>query len=155
MQQDTDTTRRDATVGVIEAARLLALTTDAVRARLRRGSLQGHKVEGAWQVFMDPLLSKGQDATVGRQGAQQSGGRMPTVDLTPLTDLIERQARELADARAAAMLWQERARTLEDRLVAIEATTIAPQSPESDGSPSTGVMGWVRRLMGGGDVTTK
>ena len=149
MQQDTDTTRQDATVGVIEAARLLGVSTDAVRARLRRGSLQGHKVEGEWRVIMDPLLSKGQDATVAQQDTQQSGDRIPTVDLTPLTDLIERQARELADARAAATLWQERARLLGDRLLAIEPGTEAVGSPVHDETPTTGLVAWWRWLWRG------
>jgi hypothetical protein len=148
-QQDTDTTRQDVTVGVIDAARILSVSTDAVRARLRRGTLQGHKINGEWRVIIGPLLSKGQDATVSQQDAQQSGNRTSTVDLTPLTDLIERQAHDLADARAAATLWQSRARTLEDRLLAIEPGTMATEgAPENETGPQ-GLLGRMRRLWRG------
>jgi len=71
-QQDTDrpdVTRQDATVGVVEAAHLLGTTTDAVRARLRRGTLQGHKVEGEWQVIVPAPTVGQQDATEHRQDA--------------------------------------------------------------------------------------
>jgi hypothetical protein len=155
MQHDIDATRQDATVGVIEAARLLGVTTDAVRARLRRGSLQGHKVNGEWQVIMDRFLRNQQDTTVAQQDTQQSGDRMPTVDLSPLTELIERQAAELQRLAASSAMWQTRAAHLEQQLLAIEATTIAPGSPETNGRGASGIRAWVRRLMGGGDVATK
>lgn len=155
-----DATRQDATVGVVEAAHLLGTTTDAVRARLRRGTLQGHKVEGEWQVSI-PAPTVGQqdatehqqDATVDRQDAQQSGDRMPTVDLAPLADLIERQAKELADLREAAAIWQVRARQAEEQLKQLTAGDVAPDTPpEAPGSPQTndpaptGIRAWVKRL---------
>jgi len=165
-QQDADrhdVTRQDATVGVVEAAHILGTTTDAVRARLRRGTLQGHKVDGEWQVII-PAPTVGQqdatehrqDATVDRQDAQQSGDRMPTVDLAPLADLIERQAKELADLREAAAIWQVRARQAEEQLKVLTAGNVAPdnapeatESPESDGSTPTGIWTWVRRVWRG------
>jgi len=109
---------------------------------------------------MDRLETKRQDATVAQQDAQQSGDSRATVDLTPLTELIERQAHELADARAAAVLWQERARTLEQRLIAIEAgtpnpettpepATIAPGSSPANGRGTSGIRAWVKRLWNG------
>lgn len=38
------------TVSVAEAARRLGITDDAVRARIRRGTLRGEKVGAVWQV---------------------------------------------------------------------------------------------------------
>ncbi len=172
-QQDADrpdVTRQDATVGVVEAAQLLGTTTDAVRARLRRGTLQGQKVDGEWQVIM-PAPTVGQqdatehqqDATVDRQDTQQSGDRTPTVDLAPLADLIERQAKELADLREAAAIWQVRARQAEEQLLQLtagttdsdtepEPNTVDTEGPqllqESDPAP-TGVLAWWKRLWGG------
>jgi hypothetical protein len=80
---------------------------------------------------------------------------VPGFDLTPMVSLIERQARELAEYREAAAVWQERARTLEQRLLAIEAGTPSPEtasetaeSPERDGSTPTGVLAWWKRLWG-------
>lgn len=43
-------TRQDAAVGVMQAALILGITTDAVRSTLRRGTLEGHKVDGDWMV---------------------------------------------------------------------------------------------------------
>jgi len=165
-RQDTDrpdVMRQDATVGVVEAAHLLGTTTDAVRARLRRGTLQGHKVEGKWQVVMPaPTVDQQdatehrQDATADRQDGQQSGDRMPTVDLAPLADLIERQAKELADLREAAAIWQVRARQAEEQLKALTAGEIDPEtaSEAAGASPAneTGVPGlrtWLRRWLSG------
>jgi hypothetical protein len=54
-------------------------------------------------------------------------------DMVSLAELIERQARENAENRAAAALWQERARFLRERLSALEAGPIAaPESAESE-----------------------
>jgi hypothetical protein len=164
-----DVTRQDATVGVVEAAHLLGTTTDAVRARLRRGTLQGHKVEGEWQVVM-PAPTVGQqdttehqqDATADRQDTQQSGDRTPTVDLAPLTTLIDDLTRRNADLSAAAAMWQTRAAHLENELKQLTAGetpaeslhnpgTIDPEGPqmlqESDPAP-TGVLAWWKRLWG-------
>ncbi len=97
-----------------------------------------------------------------RQDAQQSADRMPTVDLAPLADLIERQAKELADLREAAAIWQVRARQAEEQLKQLMAGNVvsdnAPQSntvdaegpqllQESDPGP-TGVLAWWKRLWG-------
>ncbi len=165
-QQDADrpdVTRQDATVGVVEAAHLLGTTTDAVRARLRRGTLQGHKVNGEWQVII-PAPTVGQqdatehqqDATADRQDAQQSGDRMPTVDLAPLADLIERQAKELADLREAAAIWQIRARQAEEQLKQLSAGNVMPEdaqeageSPQTSESEPHGFWDRVRRLWSG------
>jgi len=158
-----DVTRQDATVGVVEAAHLLGTTTDAVRARLRRGTLQGHKVDGEWQVIMpshpvgqQDATEHQQDATADRQDARQSVDRMPTVDLSPLADLIERQAKELADLREAAAIWQVRARQAEEQLKQLTAGNVMPENaPEAVESLQTnesepqGFWDRVRRFWGG------
>ncbi len=158
-----DVTRQDATVDVVEAAHLLGTTTDAVRAKLRRGTLQGHKVDGEWQVIIPAPTVGQQDATEHQQDAQQSGDRMPTVDLAPLADLIERQAKELADLREAAAIWQVRARQAEEQLKQLSAGNVTPDNTpesnavdaegpqllqESDPAP-TGFGAWWKRLWGG------
>jgi hypothetical protein len=164
-QQDADrldVTRQDATVGVVEAAHLLGTTTDAVRARLRRGTLQGHKVSGEWQVSI-PAPTVGQqdatehqqDATADRQDAQQSGDRTPTIDLSPLADVIDDLTQRNADLAATAAMWQTRAAHLEDQLKQLTAGEIVlgtvPEPPGSSETNDTGPQGlWdrVRRWMG-------
>lgn len=172
-QHDTDrpdVTRQDATVVVVEAAHLLGTTTDAVRARLRRGTLQGHKVDGEWQVIMpEPTVGQQdvtehqQDATADQQDARQSGDRIPTVDLAPLTTLIDDLTRRNADLAAAAAMWQTRAAHLENQLLQLtagttdsdtepEPNTVDAEGPqllqESDPVP-TGLLAWWKRLWGG------
>jgi len=80
---------------------------------------------------------------------------VPGFDLTPMVSLIERQARELAEYREAAAVWQERARTLEQRLlqltagnVALETAPEAVESPQTSDPAPTGVLAWWRRLWG-------
>jgi hypothetical protein len=156
-------TRQDATVTVIDAARILGVSTDAVRARLRRGTLEGEKIEGEWHVRLphrqdadrtsaEPTGTQ-QDGTGIRPAEQQDSDRIPTVvDLTPLTELIERQAKELADLREAGTFLTIRNRHLEDRLKQLTSGEIVPGTvPEPPGAPRTnetgprGVWGRVRR----------
>jgi hypothetical protein len=149
----TDGTRQDATVGVVEAARILGVSTDAVRARLRRGTLEGEKIEGEWHVRLphrqdadrtsaEPTGTQ-QDGTGIRPAEQQDSDRTPTVvDLTPLTKLIERQAKELADLREAGTFLTIRNRHLEDQLKQLTAGETPPTtSSEAPGSPQTNATG--------------
>ncbi len=150
-QQDTtvendrpDVTRQDATVGVVEAAHLLGTTTDAVRARLRRGTLQGHKVNGEWQVIIPA-------PTVGQQDATGNTDRIATtIDLAPLVDHIAGLERQVQQLTEAATGWQIRARQAEDRLEALTAGEIVPATvPEPPGSSErdeTGLRGVWGRL---------
>jgi hypothetical protein len=81
--------------------------------------------------------------------------RTPTVDLSALADLIERQARELADLREAATVWQLRARQAEDKLLELAAGPVvtdtqpdpAPDpAPDTPGSPLSHEPGQTRRI---------
>jgi len=157
----TDGTRQDATgaptVAVPEAARILGVSTDAVRSRLRRGTLEGVKVAGEWHVPLaalhdtqqdaqpsptgqrqDPAEPQ-QDATVERQVAQQEPDRIATVvDVAPLAGLIDDLTRRNADLAAAAAMWQTRAAHLEDQLKQLSAGEVVPQTvPKPPGSPQT------------------
>jgi hypothetical protein len=175
----TDRTGQDATVAptvtVPEAARILDVSTDAVRARLRRGTLEGVKVAGAWHVPLAALHDTRQDAqpsptgqrqdpaepqqdgTVDRQAGQQEPDRIATVmDVAPLADLIDDLTRRNADLAATAAMWQTRAAHLEDRLKQLTAGETSPGTvPEPPGSPQTseaGLLGFwdrVRRFWSG------
>lgn len=165
-QQDTtvehdspDGTRQDATVAptvtVPEAARILGVSTDAVRSRLRRGTLLGMKVASEWHVPLSALHDTRQDAqpsptgtqqdtpdpqqdaTVERQEERREPDRIATVvDVAPLADLIDDLTRRNADLAAAAAMWQTRAAHLEDRLKQLAPGEIVSQTvPEPPGSP--------------------
>lgn len=58
-------------VTVGEAAAILGVSVDAVRARLRRGTLDGEKVGATWYVSLDNR----QDATGHRQDTQKPSSR--------------------------------------------------------------------------------
>ena len=172
----TDATRQDATVGVVEAARLMGVTPDAVRSRLRRGTLQGHKDGDEWRVVMpaDRMPTVGQqDATGERQDTDATGDSRrqdgpterdttPTVDLAPLADLIDDLTRRNADLAASSAFWQLRAMQAEEQLKAItagndvvaedpapEPVSEAIASPQSDAPEPTGIVAWWRRLWSG------
>jgi len=148
---------------VATAAAVLGITSDAIRARIRRGKLQGEKRGGAWFVYVSNADRPDSDTT--GPDTHNAGATTDTtantsvatgiVDLAPLAGLIERQGRELTEARAAATLWQERARVLEGRLLQLtagttepETTGIVPGPPVRDETPATGLVAWWRRLLG-------
>jgi hypothetical protein len=82
-------------VTVAEAAVLLGLSTDAVRSRLNRGTLDGRKDAGGWVVLL-PRPS----ATVDQPSAT---GHRPSADrdaTVAYERLVEGQAREIAFLRA-------------------------------------------------------
>jgi len=70
---DTDRTA----VTIAEAARVLGLSTDAVRKRLQRGTLAGAKIGDGWRVFLDDAVPDADDPT--RQRPDVSSPR-PDVD---------------------------------------------------------------------------
>lgn len=74
-----------------------------------------------------------------------AGSAVPTgasVDLQPLAGLTGRLTRESRELAATSALWQERARVLEGRLLALRA---AP----GGGAPSPWWRRWWRRVTGG------
>ncbi len=84
----------------------------------------------------------------------------PTVDLAPLTELIDDLTRRNADLAATAAMWQARAAHLKNQLKQLTAgptdSETTPETPRNapgstktnEGTP-TGVWTWVKRLLGG------
>ena len=86
----TDATRHDRTtdaliVDVAEAARLLGLTAGAVRKRLERGQLAGHKVAGRWQVVLGVPANATNATSIGHTDAT-GATRHDRHDTTDATD---------------------------------------------------------------------
>jgi len=113
-----------------------------------RGHTHGRRRDGCYHRAMD---------------SQQSGDRMPTVDLAPLVSHIatlEDQVQRLTDSNT---MWQIRARQAEEQLKqlttgnvapenALEPNTVdaeAPQLPQESDPTPTGALGWWKRLWGG------
>lgn len=74
----TDGTRLDVTVTMPEAARMLGVSTDAVRSRLRRGTLPGVKIDGEWHVTLDAHHDTRQDTDRCGFGAVDQPDRSPS-----------------------------------------------------------------------------
>ena len=150
-----DRRRQATTVSVAEAAHALGISHDALRSRLRRGTLDGYKDGDEWRV----VLPADRQATGNAPHQQAATGN----DLSPLVDLIERQAAELQRLIETSTMWSICARQAEEQLKQLTAGSVAPASSqdsptidaqtfrplqESDEAP-TGVWSWMKRLWRG------
>jgi len=141
---------------VADAAHALGISHDALRSRLRRGTLDGHKVGDEWRVVLPADRQPTGDVSAQQAPTGKETGSPTGNDLSPLVDLVERQAVELQRLAASNALWQERARTLEQQLLALNPGPIEPETaPEAVESPQTseteshGLWGRMRRFWSG------
>jgi hypothetical protein len=157
-----------APVTLAEAAVTLGITSNAVRQRLKRGTLTGEKTAGGWVVWLP--ADQATTGVVGRSVTDQppttgrpTGDRpRPTtdagVDLGPLAELIARQGDEIGRLRETAAVWQVRAMQAEERLKQLPAGDAGPQTaptaaPERQGATIRAGTGqapgpWWKRLLG-------
>lgn len=163
-----DTTRRDS-VSVNDAAHVLGITPDAVRVRLRRGSLMGEKVGTSWYVFLPDVdldASVARHDTIRRDNPRQSSRDTTPRDTTVGRDeLVEhlqgevaylRERLEEADRQQARMLGQladerQRADVLQLRAIgsgAPDTSHDTSESPRSDDTVLQALRTWWRRLWG-------
>jgi hypothetical protein len=164
------------TVG--EMAAMLGISTDAVRARVNRGTLEGMKIQGVWHVRPPEDLSLGDVQDVDRPGPTgtrpDATGYQPDIVFEQMRDerdylrlKLDQALEEAAQFRQIAAAERERADVLQrEALVRIEALTATigdrPERPdptgigsEPPGSPQTnetgprGVWDRVRRWLSG------
>lgn len=137
-------------IPLVDAAVHLGLSTEATRKRIQRGTLAGLKIDGAWFVERSslpdspagrPAMSTGHpDADSQTAGRQQDDTgpdvrttvETPSIDLTPLVEMISHLHSENRQLAEAATIWQMRARQAEEKLAALEAGPIAVPVPEHD-----------------------
>ena len=154
-----DRQRQATTVSVAEAAHALDISHDALRSRLRRGTLEGFKVGDEWRVVLPADRQPTGDVPPQQAATGNETGSPTGNDLSPLVDLVERQTAEIQRLTAAAAMWQERARSLDQRLLAISAGPTEPQTPPepaseapgaspANGRGTSGIRAWFRRLLG-------
>jgi len=156
-----DRQRQVTTVSVAQAAHALGISHDALRSRLRRRTLEGFKDGDEWRVVL-PVDRQPTGDVPPQQAATGNETGSPTGnDLSPLVDLVERQAAELQRLAASNAMWQTRAAHLEQRLLAIEAGAVpvdrdreeaAPEgveSPQTSETEPQGVWNRVRRFWSG------
>jgi len=92
-----------------EAAADLGITANAVRQRIKRGTLPGIKTNAGWLVDMA--------ATNDRPTTPNDP--KPTIALAPLADGIRDQNRRLEELSASAAFWQVRALRVEEQWQAL------------------------------------
>ncbi len=136
-------------VTVPEAARRLGVTPDAIRSRLRRGTLTGMKIGDAWQVqlpaesletdaseYRQDVTGRATGETVGQQDTDRTRQDASTGNLEPMAQLIGDLARRNEELSAAVGMWQARAMHLEERIKQLSATVEradeAAESPETN-----------------------
>ncbi len=154
-----DRQRPATTVSVAEAAHALGISHDALRSRLRRGTLEGFKDGDEWRVVL-PVDRQTTGDVPPQQAATGNETGSPTGnDLSPLVDLVERQAAELQRLAASNAMWQTRAAHLENQLKQLTAgptdSETTPETPRNaPGSTETkrqghlGLWDRMRRLWG-------
>lgn len=149
-------------LSVNEAAERLGISPDAVRARIRRGTLRAEKHENAWTVYLSDTTRHNTDRHTMAPGIRHDRTD-PTVvqgtDLAPLVDLLADAMQRNADVMkqnadlAAAAMWQTRAAHLEDQLKQLSAGSrdsheafIGPESVDhtTQGPESRGYRGGPR-----------
>ena len=128
---DSTTDPSVAGLSVNEAAELLDISPDAVRARIRRGTLRAEKHENVWTVYLSDTTRHDTDRHTmgpGRRHDRTDPTVVHGTDLAPLVDLLadamQRNAdvmKQNADLAAAAAMWQTRAAHLEDQLKQLTA----------------------------------
>ena len=144
-------------IPVYDAAHLLGISENAVRARLRRGTLVGVKHDTSWYVLLRdtdvPTVTPSAKSDVPFDAPQHVPSH-PAVHEQLIEELRadKRYLQEQLD-RALRQLEAERQRA--DVLQALGAGTTPETSPEAPGSPETndpaptGVLAWWKRLWGG------
>jgi hypothetical protein len=164
-QPATDQLTTPAMVSLDDAALTLGITVNAVRQRIKRGTLIGIKTDAGWLVDMVATNQEsGTDRPTRRPTNHTSSAtdHRPTIDLAPMVNHIATLEDQLQRLTEASTMWQIRARQAEEQLKALTAGESEPAS--SQGSPTidaqtfrslqasdearTGIWAWVKQLWG-------
>jgi len=136
-----------------EAATALEITVNAVRQRLKRGTLTGIKTNNGWLVDMVATNQEsGTDRPSGRSTnhATKQATDQPTIDLAPLVSHIAALEDQVQRLTEASTMWQIRARQAEEKLLELAAGPVVTDTPpdtssDAPGSPRTNETGPTRR----------
>jgi hypothetical protein len=140
-------------VSLAEAALTLGITVNALRQRIKRGTVRAVKTEAGW------LVATNRQPTASSRSTNYQPTTIETAGLAPLAAMVADLARDNRELAAAAAVWQERARVLEDRLLALSAGDSSGVSPRTRSEPQGDVLAgdvgvksrwrrWVRALGG-------
>jgi len=144
-------------IPVCDAAHLLGISENAVRARLRRGTLAGVKHDTSWYVLLRdtdvPTVTPSTQSDVSPNAPQHVPSH-PAVH-EQLIEELRRDKIFLQEQLDRALRQLEAERQRADVLQALgtgttpETSSEAVESPERDGSTTTGVLAWVKRFWRG------
>src|SRR5688500_1706155 len=105
-----------------EAARILGISVDAARRKVKSGALSPEKRKtpqgGTWWVRLAPH-GELPAAALRQAPSSASSTAAPGLDLSSLVGLVERPQAQLRERTEAARLWRARALMLEDRIRAL------------------------------------
>jgi len=149
----TDQPTTPALVSLEDAADTLGITINAVRQRIKRGTLIGIKTEVGWLVDMVATNQEsGTDRPTRRPTNHTSSAtdHRPTIDLAPMVNHIATLEDQLQRLTEASTMWQIRAHQAEDKLLQLTAgehqdeavpdtPTIAPESHQPNATPAMGI----------------
>lgn len=141
MSDTTPTDQGQTAMTVADAAQTLGLTSDAIRARIRRGTMSGFKADDdTWRVIVDqpvdatPTDSRQTDGTTPDSRGQTATDHLHMIEhmreeITYLRTELAQRSHELATERERSDVLQREA------LGRIEALTAGETSPETVPEP--------------------
>jgi hypothetical protein len=130
----------DRWVPLAQAADQLGVSRDALRRRIRRGTLPSRQVETRYGPTYEVQISEASATLAG--GDHQGNGHHPGVSATVTTATLDAFAtlvRDLSDRSernaAAAAMWQARAELLAGQVERLQLALDAPREPASQERP--------------------
>jgi hypothetical protein len=87
-------TTTPAAIPLRDAAAHLGISENAVRKRITRGTLQAHKVDGAWRVVVDGYPAATPEPAADQAAATPSN-QPPAMDQTALVEQLQREVERL------------------------------------------------------------
>jgi len=140
-QPATDQPTTPALVSLENAADTLGITVNAVRQRIKRGTLTGIKTEAGWLVDMvvtDQESGTDRPTTRPTNHTSSATDHRPTIDLAPLVSHIATLEEQVQRLTEASTIWQVRARQAEEQLKQLTAGNVVPENAlEAVESPQT------------------
>jgi hypothetical protein len=151
MQPDADRIEPQQTTATIpEAARILGISEEAVRGRIKRGTLKSVKVEGRTHALLDADRTR-QDTD--RTDAQAIRESESSALISALQERIDSLERQLEAERQAHSESRRIIAGLVERVPQLEAPERPPEATEkateTEESPAPEPRGWWRRMFGG------
>jgi excisionase family DNA binding protein len=136
----------DRWVSVKDAAEILGINERTVRKWIADGRLEKRPGDRGYQVLVSDQAAAAeadeQPETVPTPAAAHRRSRPGDIDLEPIAELVTSLTKRNEELAAAAAMWQERARVLEERnreLLALEPGPIVEATPARP---------WWRRMLG-------